>query len=330
MGPNRNADGNAARMHEVLVGQIRCLPIRVQCLHYLFDDDDAQASMKASVDVSDQRLKARYQLHQGTVQECKKELLGVGIPASLLSFQDDGTFDMKVHHQWVKDQMQREASRRITFSPEGSKLASSSLNVNQASAFSSGQEVPSLPMEQQALNSPFPMAASSLVQGSFPQAKNSMASVSPQPQVQMTVNRQANQIPPPRSSRSPPSSASAPTAAASPAGGELSPRPEDVLLGKSSLVMAHPGNVRYGQILDSHYAAYELADKTEKTCIAEICLSQVAQNAGRFLKNVDGDRWVEISQLEARNKVANAFRDRRKKYMQRMKKHGILPPGMQR
>jgi hypothetical protein len=334
MGPQRNADGNSAQMHDVLVGQVKCMPVRIQCLHYLFDDDDAQAGMKASVDASEQRLKVRYQLHYGTsVKECKKQLQGVGIPVSSLPFHDDGSFDLKYHQDWMQKQKERESKQEVA--PKS--LALPALPAAAAAAAAAALNVPSTPppsvaqqqimaaLQQASTQQGFPLNQMQLPTGLFSSALgmslpfasqdviSSMLARSPMSFPQNLSVQQQQPPPPPPPTPQQQSQQPMPYAAARsddvPANPDegVVPGQLDVLLGKSSVVMSHSGNVRYGHILDQHYPSYEVADKMEKTCIAELCLAQVSHYGGRFLKK-QGDGWVEISQLEARNKVVRTRR----------------------
>jgi hypothetical protein len=92
----------------------------------------------------------------------------------------------------------------------------------------------------------------------------------------------------------------------------LTPRPEDVLFGRGKTVVEHPGNIRFRQVVDLYMLQYETANRTEKTRITEIIMYMVQGSAGRFLKRDDGINWEEVDDATAREKVAHAFRNRRK------------------
>ena len=93
----------------------------------------------------------------------------------------------------------------------------------------------------------------------------------------------------------------------------LMPRPEDVLFGRGKMVVEHPGNTRFRQVVDLYMSKYEVSGRLEKTCIAEIIVRMVKENSGCFLKKDDGgDYWEEVDDAIARKKVAHAFRNRRK------------------
>jgi hypothetical protein len=92
----------------------------------------------------------------------------------------------------------------------------------------------------------------------------------------------------------------------------LTPRPDDVLFGRGKMVVEHPGNTRFRQVVDLYMSKYEASGRLEKTCIAEIIVRMVKENFGCFLKKDDGGDWEEVNDATARKKVAHAFRNRRK------------------
>ena len=64
---------------------------------------------------------------------------------------------------------------------------------------------------------------------------------------------------------------------------------------------------------DTYAKVYDQASRNEKTLMAEWIVKQMRSSVGRFLKhNDDIDCWEEVDDLEARKKVAHAFRNRRK------------------
>jgi hypothetical protein len=92
----------------------------------------------------------------------------------------------------------------------------------------------------------------------------------------------------------------------------LTPRPEDVLFGRGKTVVEHPGNIRFRQVVDLYMLKYTAAIRTEKTRITEGIMHMVQGSAGRFLRRDDGMNWEEVDDATAREKVAHAFRNRRK------------------
>jgi hypothetical protein len=84
----------------------------------------------------------------------------------------------------------------------------------------------------------------------------------------------------------------------------------DVLFGRGK-VKDHPGNIRLHKVIDNMRSRYELAEKWEKTVIAEEIIAIIKDASGRFLK-VEGDGWVEVDMEVAREKVSHTFRSRRR------------------
>jgi len=96
-----------------------------------------------------------------------------------------------------------------------------------------------------------------------------------------------------------------------------SPSPGDVLFGRGK-VKEHPGNVRLHQLIEKRRSRYEVAEKWEKTVIAEEIVAIIKECSGRFLRpTVNGDGWVEVDKEIAREKVSHTFRSRRPKLKKR-------------
>lgn len=89
--------------------------------------------------------------------------------------------------------------------------------------------------------------------------------------------------------------------------------PPDVLFGRGKMIVDHPGNAQFRLLIDYYMEKYEMSNIQEKTCIAEIIIKFIRNKTGRFLRKV-GDNWVEVDHETARNKVAHAFRNRRRLY----------------
>jgi hypothetical protein len=94
----------------------------------------------------------------------------------------------------------------------------------------------------------------------------------------------------------------------------LVPGPRDVLLGRDKLAQNHSGNSHYLVVLDNRLQEYEKSKKNScaKTQIAGEIVSAIKKGGGRFLKR-GSVGWSAIDDASARDKVANAFRDKRKK-----------------
>ena len=100
------------------------------------------------------------------------------------------------------------------------------------------------------------------------------------------------------------------------------PRPFDVICGRDKLAQNHKGNHRYQYFIETNRQEYEQADKDQKTELANKIVKLVMED-GRFIKECDAG-WVELSMKEARDKVGNAFRSRRKKLVKSQKSWILL------
>jgi hypothetical protein len=84
----------------------------------------------------------------------------------------------------------------------------------------------------------------------------------------------------------------------------------DVLFGKSKQCRQHTGNLRCQVLIEMNMSRYEQATKVQKSLIADEIIAIVHESKGRFLKQ-HKDKWVEVSQSVAKDKVAHFFRNRR-------------------
>jgi hypothetical protein len=221
LGPNRSIDQSHAH---ALWEQLDGIPIRFDCVHYMYDTEETDQAMTAFLTTADDRTRVRFRLHFGTsLEDCKLSLLSVGLPVSVIPVDGQEDFDV-YHRQWMKEQEAREKHQK----------KKNLLKDNASDA------------------------------------------------------------------------ASLPTLSA-PADAPISiPSQYDVLLGKHALVKEHSGNLRYWALLDDRFGAYQVADKTTKTSIAELLIEDIKSRGGRFLRKEEKG-WVEITQLEARNKVVSSI-----------------------
>lgn len=85
---------------------------------------------------------------------------------------------------------------------------------------------------------------------------------------------------------------------------------EDVLFGR---MYEHAGNERLRQQVELMAAEYNSSTRGRKKQIADSLVHNVKSRGGRFLKPIEGGRWVEVSDKAAETKVSARFRNFRKK-----------------
>ena len=83
----------------------------------------------------------------------------------------------------------------------------------------------------------------------------------------------------------------------------------DVLLGRGRPYQTFPGNVTLAMLVDAERNLYKKADRFEKTARTRDIVRMIKATKGRFLKRTEsGNRWVEVSDEVAREKVSHTFR----------------------
>ena len=99
-----------------LFTMVPALPARIDCVHYVFDDQRIDIIVKESMETSDSRLKVRIKPYYGTFQENKLALMSVGIPVSVMPMEDSKEFNLSYHQEWLQERIAKESS------PSSSKL----------------------------------------------------------------------------------------------------------------------------------------------------------------------------------------------------------------
>lgn len=232
-------DPDAVESHNFLFAMLDAFPVRIECHHYLLRNQhrEIHAGIKKGLDASSQRNRVRFKYYYGCNEDFKLPLMSVGIPVSVLPFDEDDEKEMNYHQEWLQARRAKEIVHLQT---------SHSQHINEDSVIT--DEEPSTEIGD--------------------------------------VGTKNDSI--------------------------IAPRPIDILLGRSYYSMKHVGNARFRKILDDNYSVYESTSKNEKTAVAEKIVNDILSGGARFLRQGEHG-WEEASFLEARNKVSNGYRDRRKK-----------------
>eukprot|EP00980_Cylindrotheca_fusiformis_P012259 scaffold2995_cov130-Cylindrotheca_fusiformis.AAC.4 len=89
------------------------------------------------------------------------------------------------------------------------------------------------------------------------------------------------------------------------------PSNHDVLWGRGKQVFQHAGNRLFHELVDAYGDQYNRLSKDGKTKLADQIVAVVHGYSGRFRKLNEARMWVEVSNLEAREKVTHRFRHNR-------------------
>ncbi|CAJ1964947.1 unnamed protein product [Cylindrotheca closterium] len=89
----------------------------------------------------------------------------------------------------------------------------------------------------------------------------------------------------------------------------LVPSATDVLLGRGKPIQNHVGNIRLGLIVESQLEEYdEIANRLDKTRLAEITMAKMKDAGVRFLSRDDNGFWELATEQLARERVSSTFR----------------------
>jgi hypothetical protein len=90
------------------------------------------------------------------------------------------------------------------------------------------------------------------------------------------------------------------------------PDQNDVVFGRDKYAQDHPGNAQFIFLIENRRDEHEGTPSRKIKCnISDAVIETVHERGGKFLRK-DEVGWVEVDHDTARNKVANAFRSRRK------------------
>jgi hypothetical protein len=90
------------------------------------------------------------------------------------------------------------------------------------------------------------------------------------------------------------------------------PRDKDVLLGRGFIISDHPGNLQFRSFVKDHFDFYNTFRQNQRNGVSAQIVQILKEEGIRFLKK-EKHGWVEVSDDQARLKVANVFRDLRKR-----------------
>ena len=99
---------------------------------------------------------------------------------------------------------------------------------------------------------------------------------------------------------------------------EVIPEPDDILCGQPKTFAAHPGNVRYQEIIAREADQYDQATtkQARMDTTRRIVTDLRANHQARFLQLNASAKWYELTDVKARDKVSHALRQYLKKQPQ--------------
>ena len=139
-------------------------------------------------------------------------------------------------------------------------------------------------------------------------------------------DEEANAIDPPKSN-SETEKAPSITAEVAPTGDNdttfVTVAPNDILFGRGASVENHEGNLRFKELVEQYGSSYDASGRSDKPIVAGMVTQRLKDNGARFLKRRPGGGWAIVSDVQAQQKVAKAFRNQRTK-VARQKQQRLL------
>lgn len=89
------------------------------------------------------------------------------------------------------------------------------------------------------------------------------------------------------------------------------PGENDVLLGRGRIIEGSRGNLRLKRVVEMNIAHYQSASRFERTSVAHAVYLRFKQDGAKFLRK-ENERWVEVDEQTARDKIAHTFRNHRR------------------
>lgn len=106
-------------------------------------------------------------------------------------------------------------------------------------------------------------------------------------------------------------------------------QPGDVLMGRTSHIYNHPGNIRYRKMINSHHEAYHaLKSRLDKMIfIRQLTYKILDDGRVRFVKfNKKTGKWIAIDSKDIQDKVSHALRDTKSNEGEDQKMYASLFP----
>ncbi|CAJ1936710.1 unnamed protein product [Cylindrotheca closterium] len=219
--------------------------------------------------------RARTRIHYGSIMELRYQLQSFGIPLSTIPFGEEGNIRNDILNVWL-DRHLKETNQSIRFyQPKAARGLSQDMEI-ESDLVNQKQHVPHEKDGGDAID-----ALGMEVHDSMRASSTEVG-----PDDALPMNRVT---------------------------GPIEPTEMDVLFGKGYRLQLHPGNVQFREFLEQRRGEYESTPRQHRRDIA-IKLAQMLRNKGvRFLQKAGSEEWVESDIEEAETKVAQFFRELRKK-----------------
>ncbi|CAJ1936694.1 unnamed protein product [Cylindrotheca closterium] len=222
-----------------------------------------------------QHARVRTRIHYGSIMELQYQLQSFGIPLSTIPFGEEGNIRNDILNVWI-DRHLEETNQRIRFyRPDATRGWSQDMEIESERS-------------KQPQHGHCDKNEDDAIEALGMEVHDSMWASSTEvgPDDAVPMNRTT---------------------------GPIEPTEMDVLFGKGYRLQLHPGNVRFREFLEQRRGEYEGTPRQNRRDIA-IKFAQMLRNNGvRFLQKAGSEEWVESDSAQAETKVAQFFRELRKK-----------------
>jgi hypothetical protein len=97
-----------------IIRTLDAYPIRILAIYTCIDTPYFESVVDVASHIFDKLLRARFRVVRGTKQECKYQLMIMGIEHSDdIPVEEDGTLIVDTHHAWIEDQRSKELRKSL-------------------------------------------------------------------------------------------------------------------------------------------------------------------------------------------------------------------------
>jgi len=301
------------------------MPMRIAGVHLCCDDIRDCVVAKAAMSFVSPNIKAKSKIHFGSHVECQYRLSTYGIPRAVLPLTNmKNDIVLEGHINWYKQCILEERvtnrGRKISFTAldrpsqydvlfAGRKFSGNGNEILRSVAMDHAQTYSGGNLKERRV------IVTSMVEvirnkgGRFLKLDSDGSSWQevPMPEVREKITQLFRNFRRPRRSQQQKTPLS--LSAQSPLLESEDISANDVLFGRQA---GNDGNLRLKQLVERTAAKYDAATRGQKKLLVDSLMDEIKSSKGRFLKQVEGGKWQQVSDEAAVAKISSHFRNYRR------------------